>query len=449
MITVIVSVFVGATILAQKRDKTLTTAEAVTLTLSNNLAIRISEGTTEIAKNSTSKLNAGYLPTLSGNASATYQNQSSETTFESSTDTNGNTITRPPTIIDNAESQLYSAGLNLDYTLFDGLGRKFNYKTLKENHQLSEIQTKQVIDLSVFDVLSIYYEAARLSENIAFSKSSLEISKKRLERAKYQFKYGQTNKLSTLNAEVDIANDSITIIQLEQQQKTTIRDLRVLLNEQKTSFSKLDTTIVFISKVDLKDIVSKYKKQNLTLLAGSKEIEINDLQLKTLRATFFPRLNLIGSYGWNRNNNPAGAFFGGNTAIRNTWRAGIGLSWNIFNSGSRITNFKNAKIAIENSNLIQQNRINDVNRLIDNAWFLYNSAEEILKLQQKNIAATQNNFKRSKESFKLGQLSSIEYRQAQLNLLQAKFSSSSAKYQLKLAEIRLLQLSGSLLKELR
>jgi outer membrane protein TolC len=45
----------------------------------------------------------------------------------------------------------------------------------------------------------------------------------------------------------------------------------------------------------------------------------------------------------------------------------------------------------------------------------------------------------------LGQITSIDFRQAQVNLINAELSVSSAKYTAKNAELQLLQLAGTLL----
>ena len=53
--------------------------------------------------------------------------------------------------------------------------------------------------------------------------------------------------------------------------------------------------------------------------------------------------------------------------------------------------------------------------------------------------------KEPKKIFKIGQITSIEFRQAQVNLINAINAKNAAKYDAKLAEIALLQLSGDLL----
>ncbi|MCB0374233.1 MAG: TolC family protein, partial [Muricauda sp.] len=69
----------------------------------------------------------------------------------------------------------------------------------------------------------------------------------------------------------------------------------------------------------------------------------------------------------------------------------------------------------------------------------------VLQTQEKNVQTNTNNFNRTEEQFKLGQVTSIEFRQAQLNLINAINAKNAAKYDAKLAELQLLQLSGQLL----
>ena len=61
------------------------------------------------------------------------------------------------------------------------------------------------------------------------------------------------------------------------------------------------------------------------------------------------------------------------------------------------------------------------------------------------METNQRNFTRTEELFKLGQVTSIEFRQAQINLLNAETALNNAKYDAKLFELELLQLSGELL----
>ena len=69
----------------------------------------------------------------------------------------------------------------------------------------------------------------------------------------------------------------------------------------------------------------------------------------------------------------------------------------------------------------------------------------MLTAQEQNVISNQNNFDRTQERFKLGQITSLEFRQAQINLINAQTALNNAKFDAKLIELQLLQLSGDIL----
>ncbi len=414
-------------------QKTLTPEKAIQLTLSHNYGIKIAENTVKVAENNTSVLNSGYLPTVTGNAGATYNLDNTEAEFS-----NGETTT-----LNGAESSRYNASVNLNYTLFDGLGRLYNYKRLKEQHQLSELEARETIENTLLQLFSVYYSVAQLSENTSAIKETFAISKDRLTRSEYQFEYGQNTKLEVLNAQVDINNDSINIVNTEQQLKNTKRDLNVILGNKLSEEFNVHTDISFLLELTKEDLWAKTKANNVSVLQIEKNINISSLDVKSNRSQYLPTVGLTGTYGWNKNNNNAASFVAVST---NTGLSGgINLSWNLFDGGSTITRVKNAKIALENQQLQKEQVLIDLERNFNNAWDDYQNKLVIYQLQEENILTATNNFDRTKEKFKIGQVNSIEFRQAQLNLLNAELSRNQAKYNAKLAELTVLQLSGELL----
>ena len=152
---------------------------------------------------------------------------------------------------------------------------------------------------------------------------------------------------------------------------------------------------------------------------------------------------MTGSYGWSKNNNNAASFVAVST---NTGlAAGLNLSWDIFDGGSTITRVKNAQIALENQQILKEQIKIEVERNFNNAWDHYQNKMAVYQIEESNILTALNNFERTQEKFKMGQINSLEFRQAQINLLNAVVSKNQAKYEAKLAEILLLQISGELL----
>ncbi|EZH71298.1 transporter [Aquimarina atlantica] len=422
----------------------LTKQEAIRLTLENNFGILIATNSIAVAKNNKGILNSGYLPTLTGNAGANYQSANSTTSFGGAINPNTGEP-RSDIEIEDAETQRYNAGLNLNYTLFDGLGRFYNYKRLKEQYNLTKLQARETIENTILQLFSIYYEVARLSENVEILEETLRISKERILRSNYQFEYGQNTKLNVLNAEVDVANDSINLLNTRQQLINTKRDLNVILDNDLTYEFEVDTIIKFIPKLELEEYLSKSTENNITLLQNESNIRISDYDIKVSKSGYLPSIGLTGSYGWNENRNPPSAFFPGNVSDTYTLGAGVSLTWNLFDGGNTITRVKNAKIALDNQEIIKSQIEKEVKRDIANALGNYENRLNVFKIQQQNVITNQNNFERSQERFKLGQITSIEFRQAQINLILAETNKNSAKYDAKIAELQLLQLTGQLL----
>ncbi len=406
--------------------------DAFSMALEHNYGIKITNNTLEIAENNTSILNSGYLPSVTGNAGATYNLDNTEAQFS-----NGGS-----TVLNGAESSRYNASVNLNYTVFDGMGRQYNYKRLKEEYFLSKLEARETIENVVLQLFTIYYDLAKTSENTLALEQTLAISKDRLLRAEYQFEYGQDTKLGVLNAQVDINNDSINLINIKQQLKNTKRDLNVVMGNQITEDFNVKTDLTFLLDLDKDVLLSKTKANNVALLQAEKNISIGELDIKSRKSQYLPTVGLIGSYGWNKNNNNAASFA---TTTSNTGLSGgINLAWDLFDGGSTITQVKNTKINLNNQKLQKEELLMNVERDFYNAWEDYQNKLVIFKVQENNIVTSENNFERTQEKFKLGQATSIEFRQAQLNLRNAELSRNQAKYDAKLAELTVLQISGDL-----
>jgi len=440
--------FICGLVTVFSQENKLSKEEAVKLTLENNFGIVIANNNVKVAENNKGLLNSGFLPSLTANAGANYQRDDSTFEFPGQliTDSEGNQSPRPDTELYKAEAQRYSAGLTANYVLFDGLGRWYDYKRLKEEYNLSELQARETIETTMLQLFTVYYEVARLSENITVLQETFENTENRLKRAEYSFEYGQNNKLAVLNAQVDLVNDSINLMNERQTLKNTQRDLNVLLNRELSTDFVVDTTVVFTNSIVLDDFLVDGETNNIRMLQAEKNITINDYIYKAGKSVLLPTVGLTGSYGWNLNQNAPGAFFPG-VNVNNTRNFGLGasLTWNLFDGGNGITQIKNAKILLDSQETLEQQIKQEVRRDISNAKGNYQNRLQVYKLQEQNVATATNNYERSNERYKLGQITSVELRQAQINLLNVKTSRSLAKYNAKLAELQLLQLTGQLL----
>ena len=411
----------------------LTKKEALKITLENNFGIKIANNNLEVAKNNTSIYNTGFLPTVAVSSGANYRRDNQDVTFQDGTSRS----------IDGAVTKSYNAAVNVNYTIFDGLGRKYNYQQLKETYNLSELQAKETIENTYLQLFTSYFQIARLSENTNNLSEALSISKKRFERAKYQYDYGQTNRLEMLNAEVDVNNDSILLITAKQQLNNVKRGLNIILGIEKEVNYKVETEVDFIKMMNFDDLQQKTLANNSVLKQNEQNVAISEFNIKINKTNYLPTLDVNTSYGWNKSENPATSFLAGATS--SGLNAGLSLSWSLFDGGATKTRVANAKIALDNQQILLDQQKTSVKNTLKNTWENYQNQLFVIGAQEKNVFTTKNNFDRTEERYKLGQVTSIEFRQAQINLINAKTALNNAKFDAKLIELQLLQLSGDIL----
>jgi outer membrane protein TolC len=419
----------------------LTKQEALAITLKNNFGIKIATNNVEIAKNNSDILNTGFLPTATLTSGADYRRNNQSLTF-TDRDTGDDAQISGDGII----TKTYNASLGVNYTIFDGLGRKYNYKQLQETYNLSELQARETIENTYLQLFTIYFQIARLSENKDNLQEALSISKKRLTRAQYQYDYGQSTKLEYLNAQVDVNNDSITYITAKQQLSNAKRGLNVILGVDKATNYSVETEVTYNKLLNLADLEEKTISNNSLLKQNETNIAISEFNIKVNQANYFPTLGFNASYGFNRTENenlinP----FGAKLITSDGLNAGLNLTWNIFDGGGTKTRVANAKIALDNQQILLEQQKANIKNNLKNTWENYNNQLFILKAQEQNVLSNQNNFERTQERFKLGQITSVEFRQAQINLINAKTALNNAKFDAKLIELQLLQLSGEIL----
>jgi len=419
----------------------LTKEEALAIALQNNFGIKIANNNLEVAENNTSIFNRGALPTVALTSGADYRRNNQSLTF-----TDRDTGNDAQIAGDGIITKTYSASLGVNYTIFDGLGRKYNYQQLQKTYNLTELQAKETIENTYLQLFTVYFQIARLSENTNNLSEALTISKRRLKRAQYQYDYGQSTRLEYLNAQVDVNNDSITLITAKQQLNNAKRGLNVILGSKEDINYVVETEVDYNTMLNYSDLKSKTLSNNALLKQGETNIAISEFNIKINKANFLPSLGFNASYGFNRTENenlinP----FGAKLITSDGLNAGINLSWNIFDGGSTKTRIANAKIALDNQQiLLEQQKVNIENNL-KNTWENYNNQLFILTAQEQNVLTNQNNFDRTQERFKLGQITSVEFRQAQINLINSKTAYNNAKFDAKLIELQLLQLSGDIM----
>ena len=412
---------------------TLTLQEAVTLALENNHQIRIAHNTETVNQNSATKGNAGFSPTVSVTGGASYSNNNAK--FEFAT---GETQSQ-----NGAASNAQNAALNVNYRLYGGGLAQNNYKRFQILVEQSNLQTRQVLENTSNDVITAYYEVARQAESYVIAQEALKISQDRLARQEGKNEFGTANKLDILNATVDLNADSVTLVTAETNYENAKRSLNQLLVRDLASNFVVQDNIDFSRELDLTQLLDEALEKNSDIRLATYGQTIAETDLEIAEAGQMPTVDLTGSYSFNRNQNEAG-FILINQSFGFT--GGININFNIFNGKQQNIQIQNARIGIENNRQQIQQTQEIVERNLTNAYYTFQNALTVMDMQERNLEIVRENFEVTLEKFNFGQVTTTQFREAQLNLIRAENTLINARFTAKLAEVALIRLAGLLVE---
>lgn len=421
---------VGGTALAQD---TLSLQQVISLALVNEHGIRIAKNEAAIAGNLATAGNAGLLPRLDASGRGNYSNQDTKLDFaEGFPDVERNGV----------ENTTLAGQLGLTYTLFNGMGNFATLERAQLNAQLADLGTRAQIEGTLTQVIALYYAIAALDEDVSITQRILEISADRFSRQKGKAALGGAGRLDVLNAQVDLQADSTTYILALQRLERTARELNVLMGRQPDAVVRVSRSIDYAEGLSQEQLVQEAMTGNVQLASAMAQVRAAEVDQRIARALRWPRLDLNAAYGINDQRNEVGIVLGTYTQ---GWNGGLTLSVPIFDGGRINTQTEAARLRAENAAIAEQQARLQVERDVRNAYTTWRSQREVLRIQGDAVSTAGLNFDRTRELFQAGQITGLQFRQAQLDLANAQRSAVVSGFDTKVAELQLLRASGGLL----
>ena len=432
----IVACFIGANTLSAQQSYSL--KSCIEIGLEQNYDIRMVRNEEQISKNNATIANAGYLPTL--DLSAGYSGSLNDT--ETTTRETGEKI-KTTGVFD----QTFNAGINLNWTLFDGFRIQANYQRLKELEKQGETMTRIAIEDFIAELSSEYYNYIRQQIRLKNFLYAMSLSKERLRIVEERYLVGNFSRLDLQQARVDFNADRAQ----HMKQQESVETSRIRLNELMANSDMNLPIHVSDSIIELNTLLSYEQlwqstlENNASLLNSEHSKVLADLELKTVKSRNYPYLKLNSGYSYTMNKYDIAA-----TSQRHNkgLNVGVTLGINLFD-GNRKRESRNARIAIENARLRQEELKQALQADLSTLWQAYQNNLSMLKLERENLTAAIENHEIASERYMLGNLSGIEMREAQKSLLDAEERILAAEYDTKICEISLLQLSGRIFEYLK
>ena len=406
--------------------------EILRIGLENNFDLQITRNEELISDNNVTLGNAGFLPSANINSGYNIRGNSSNQSASDGSVSVGSS---------NSNTQTFDAGVNLNWTIFEGFRVQTNYERLKELQSVGELYTRLEMENLIAGLTAEYYNYVQQQIRRGNLQSAVSLSKERLRIVEARYQVGSLSRLDLQQARVDFnADSSMLIQQYEVLNRSRVHLNELMGNDVDMHFLAEDTTIQ-VNRSLLKDeLFNRTMDQNTFLLLSETNLTLSELELKTLKSRNYPYLRLNTGYGFTHYD-----YSSGNLDRQRNWgpNMGVTIGYTLFDGFNRRREQKNQQIRITNRELeIERDKLS-IESDFANMWMAYQNNIALTQLEVESLENAEINYEIAMERYRIGDLSGLELREAQNSLLEAEQRLLTAQYNTKLYEISLMQISGN------
>jgi outer membrane protein TolC len=341
----------------------------------------------------------------------------------------------------NANSNSLSAGIALNWTLFNG-GKMFVTKRkLNEIEALGEIVFREQVMQTLYDVYSGYFNVVKQKEQLKAIREVIRFNQERVDLLQASFNAGLASKTDLLQAKIDLNVYQENAISQEAVILAARRQLNQLLSrDAEEPFEVVDTIVVNYTP-DNKELAQKLFSANPLVLSSQKQVEVARLGVSEFKALRYPSLNFNAGYDFLHSDLGTGT-----VRMNESYGPQVGatLSIPIYQAGNIRRQVAVARLQLDAATFTFENTKLQVNTQLQLALTEFDNQLQLLQIETNNFSLAKENLSISMQRLRLGQTTALEVRQAQESFQESLTRLTNFGYAAKVAEIRLKQLMGAL-----
>ncbi len=410
---------------AQKR---VTLEECIERALEANYSIKMIRNQEQMAANDLNY--SPFLPTLGVTAGQ------KQTINDSKTTTNGENRE-----LNSSRSDALTAGVALNWRLFDGMGMFVTQEKYQEMMTIGELNTQMAIENLIVNVSASYYNVIMQHSKLDAARHSLGLSTERYKEARDKYMIGVLSGLDAQQAKLDLNADSSNYMKQKELLKSAYIALNLSMNADLQQAMYVKDSITLLEPLVFNELNDKMLELNTTLMIGRRDRKVSELDMKLARAALFPTLDFAAGYNYSRTKAPEAT-----TSLNRTngpyW--GFSVSVDVFNRLDNRKRIKNARLDMENADLSYQEAELQLKADLAQLYNTYENNLQIVSFEKESAAVAFENLDAALEKYKLGTLSGIEFREFQRSYIDAVDREVTAVFQAKVSELSLLLISGEL-----
>jgi outer membrane protein len=405
------------------QDQELTLSRALEQALENNYGLIISRADLQVAQINNNWGTAGRYPTIGFDAS----------------DNNNYELT------DEIYTTRLSAGVGLNWVLFDGFRVNITKSRLENLEELSSGVLALQVESTIEDIILIYYQVLLQKEQLKVLETIMNLSEDRYQYELKKQSLGGSVTYNVLQAQNTYLTDKANHMNQEMLVRNSVRNLNFIMGvEPSQTWEFTEAFEADTSGYVFGDLLSKMKADNQSLKNQYTNLLLSENETALQKSAYSPTLSLGAGMDYGQ----TWAYSGGTQTLNTnslTPYGNLRLSFDIYNAGVRRRSVEIARINEE----IAQVEIRQMEHALTNELFnLYDFHQvrrELLNVANENLEAAQLNLEISEDKYRTGVINSFNYRDIQLIFLNVSFQRLQAVYNLIGSQAALTRITGGYL----
>ncbi|MEJ2536559.1 MAG: TolC family protein [Calditrichia bacterium] len=428
----------------QTGNQKLTLNDCIEIALQNNTNLNTSRNMARLAELNVRGSYSNILPTITADASGAKLKWGKSTYLADvpvDVDSAGNVIYEQRTVTSDARSRnSYSAGISVNQNILDGGYWWNNIRMNKVQNEAGKYDLKYSENQVIKIVSQYFYDLLKNKKLLEVYSLAVTRSQDQVNRTQSMYEIGSVAQVDVYRAQVNLGQDQIQYYQQKNTVDQSEQMLNLALGRDPLTAIDIDTTVTFKSKdVSLDDLLDESVKNQPALHSQELAVKSKELSVALAKSAYYPTLGARLRYS--RDNEILEKIY---TDLNLNWSysIGIGLSWNLFNGFADHVNVQKSKINLKNARLDLADYKRTLRSDIRNLYNSYNALLEIVKIDQKSLEAAREEYRLANERYRLGSGTSLELREAQVNLTGAEQVLVAAEYNAIITYIELYEAIG-------
>lgn len=410
--------------------KTLSLSEAIEIGINNNNQIRIAKYRYGMASSNVNFGDPDRLPQVD-----VYLREDNRWRADNS----------PTSFVDGVYSRSdLSAGLDARWMIYAGGRVKVNRSILKELERLTDSELEIIIQNTVQNIILTYYECLIEKEKLKIFEETLKLSNEKANNSKLLYEYGELAKHQLFDLTNASIQDSISVSNQNLLYNQAIIRLQHLIPLQTYTDMELTDSLQYSSRLDKYEFLKeRMLSRNPDLYLDIINSAIAKKETNLVESVASPSIELRGGLSQELGTSKFTSEERERSSLFDTYLS-LAVRYNVFDGRRTKRQVEMARIEEEIAMIAIDDKKIKLEEMLRFNYSEINQGLEILSKQDALINNLNSNLDIYKERFSGGYSIFIEYRTAQLQLLEAKLERLKIIYNLKLAETELLRLTGDL-----